>query len=342
VTSAKTGRLAGAAIVLASVFLALAAFEYFLAWENSPEPYPPSRVTIQGKEYPFLYPVRDLFSEGHSVNEKRKLFLLGDSFVAGWACAKKQQNLSGHLQRLMGAGVEVVNLGVGGKDPSNYVDLLNHFPIREGDKVVVVLYDNDIHISRETCELSVRQQRNWPLHVPEFCAALIANQSVAKDEEGFLRHGNQILKQFKTFELIKESAYNLPYLSSLFYRSEYTNRWNDFDSEENRWIVSSLPVMRNVAERKGAQFFLAYYPNTNAISADDWRHRVWLKFIEHASRKTQILIGDPYPFFVQNAPRKAMVWSFTDKHPSCDAHLIMARYLHQFVSDSRNARARSH
>ena len=90
------------------------------------------------------------------MNRKSKVFLLGDSFVAGLTCAKKQQNLSGHLQGLMGDGVEVVNLGVGGKDPSHYTDFLTYFPIRQGDKGVVVLYDNDIHMSKETCELATR------------------------------------------------------------------------------------------------------------------------------------------------------------------------------------------
>ena len=340
--STRINRLVAVALILSSVFVTLIGFEYFLTWENSFEPYPASRLAIEGKDYLFEYPVQNLFDESRPESKKPKLYVVGDSFVAGLACAKRQQDLSGHLQRLIGDTVEVVNLGVGGKDPSNYIDVLTYFPVRKGDKVVVVLYDNDIHMSRESCELATRQEKNWPVYVPTFCDSLISNRSVPKDEEGFWRHANQIVKRYKTFELLKEAIANLPYVSNWLYRSEYVSRWSDFDSEENRWIVSTIPVMKDIAEKRGAQFLLVYYPNTNAISSDDRRHKIWLSFIEHVFQTTQIRIDDPYPFFIQNARRRSMVWSLTDKHPSCDAHSIMAQYLYKLIYVSRNTPSRLH
>ena len=326
------GKLANVLLGLASCLAVLVAFEYLLVLENRFEPYPATSLTIEAKEYLFHYPVQKLIDPSPSTSKEARIFLLGDSFVAGMACVNKQQDLSAHLQQLVGHDVTVVNLGVPGKDPSNYIDLLGFLPLRRGDRVVVILYDNDIHMSRETCELAIRQKHHFAVHVPKFCAALTDDTAAPKDEEGALRRMNQILKRYKIFELIKESTYNLPYASDLFYRTEYANRWVEFDSEENRWIRSTIPIMKNISETKGANFSLLYYPNTNAISRDDPRHTVWLKFIEHARRTMQVEIGDPYPFFIRKAPRKSMVWSLTDKHPSCDAHGIMAQYVYDFIS----------
>lgn len=328
-SSTKTNKLAAFLLVTVSVFVTLIGFECFLRWEDSYEHYPYSQMKIKGETYPFVYPVEKLFRKDDSANKKTNVLLIGDSFVSAIACAKEKQNLSGHLQTLLGDGIEVVNLGVGGKDPANYIDFLMHFPIRKDDLIVVVLYDNDIHMSKDTCRTALRQKGIFPpLHVPDFCSQLTTTMSVQKDEDGFLRQLNQVLKdRSKLFQLIKESAYNIPGVSNLFYRSEFTKRWNDFNADETKWILSTLPIMREIVEQKGARFLLTYYPNTNAISAEDPRHKIWLDFGQYVLEKSQIKLHDPYPFFVQHAQRKSMVWSLTDKHPSCDAHALMAQFL---------------
>jgi len=235
------------------------------------------------------------------------------------------------LQRLLGDSVEVINLGVGGKDPSNYIDFLSFFPIGRGDKVVVILYDNDIHMSQETCELTMRQQKEYPIFSPSFCPSMTQGLSNSKDKQGLLNKANQLFKEFKVFQLAKESSYNIPYFSNMFYRTDFINRWNQFSSEENRWIVSTIPVMRSIAKARDAQFILTYYPNTNLISPEDRRHDIWLNFATFVSNNTGIQLNDPYFYFIETAPRKSMVWSLTDKHPSCDAHLIMAKYLYDLM-----------
>ena len=64
-------------------------------------------------------------------------------------------------------------------------------------------------------------------------------------------------------ELLKESLVNVPLMKDLFYRSEYRNRWNQFESEEIKWIDSALVVISEIVQEKQAKLFLNYYPNTN-------------------------------------------------------------------------------
>lgn len=331
-SSIKKSLLVSIAIIVFSTLVALLVVEAFLYWDNYFKPFQASIVTIEDKKYPFQYSIDSLSEKNHS-NTKPKIFLIGDSFVAGVQCTVKGGNIAEHLQKIVGNSVEVVNLGVGGKDPSNYIDFLNHFDVHKGDKVFVFLYDNDIHMSRETCELTLRQQKIFPIYSPSFCKSLALGESDAKDGEGFMRQVNQILKRFKTFELLKEAAYNLPYISNFFYRTEYLGRWNNYISEENRWIISTIPVMKSLVQNKGAEFTLLYYPNTNSISTEDLRHQIWLDFKGHLFDEKKINLNDPYPFFIQNSSNRSMVWSLTDKHPSCNAHLLMAKYLNTLMGN---------
>ena len=132
-------------------------------------------------------------------------------------------------------------------------------------------------------------------------------------------------------ELLKDSLVNVPLMKDLFYRSEYRNRWNQFESEEIKWIDSALVVISEIVHEKQAKLFLNYYPNTNKISSSDERHKKWLRYIVHLKENHKLELDDPYPFFIQNAPKRSMVWSLTDKHPNCEAHNLMANQVFKAV-----------
>jgi hypothetical protein len=313
-------------LVFLSTSVAFALFETFLHIETRSEAYPRVSLDINGVGYSFEESTAKALSVTEAASSKSNIFVVGDSFVAGATCAAKSEHLTGHMANLMPSS-NIVNLGVGGKNPANYIDFLNYLTLKRGDTVVVVLYDNDIHVSDETCALSLQQKQHFDIHVPDFCQRQLAGEQIAKDKTGFFKKINQSITHFATVQLVKESLHNLPYFSALFYRSEYVSRWNDFNAEENKWIRSTIPVMQKIAESKGAKFELTYYPNSNSIIESDPRHQVWKNFSSKVDRELAIKLHDPYPYFLANAPRKAMVWSLTDKHPSCDAHKLMAEYV---------------
>ena len=317
-------------IVIASVIFAIVLFNFFLFLENKSLPYEKVTYNINGIFYSFEKQTSKAFASDKLTNSKKKLYVVGDSFVAGITCAAKNENLTGHLSNIL-PDLEVINLGVPGKDPSNYIDFLNYFPIDTGDIVAVVLYDNDIHMSMETCSLSFRQKEYYPLYLPSFCKNYLIDAEESKDKKGVLRKINSKLKDNATFSLIKQGLYNLPYFNKFFYKTEFLSRWNNYEADENKWIRSSILVMKQIIESRGGRFELFYYPNTNSIKSSDPRHKIWREFSSKIQKDYGIVINDPYPFFLKVAPRERMVWSLIDGHPSCDAHEIMARFMSQIV-----------
>ena len=123
----------------------------------------------------------------------------------------------------------------------------------------------------------------------------------------------------------------MPLFSEYFYRNEYIARWNKFDDEETKWLISSIKLIENITKAKGANIKFTYYPNTNAINSIDPRHSVWTEFILEVFSQIEVEIDDPYPYFIKNASQTSMIWSLTDKHPSCEAHDIMGKHISDLI-----------
>jgi len=312
------------ALILGSSISGLFLFEFFLIFENRFKPVEKTVVEINGESYPFL---KGVSTEGtlQKSSKSRHLFILGDSFTEGIVCAADNANFPSHLSEMIGADIEVINLGVNGKNTADYVDFLDYFEVVVGDLAIITLYDNDMIISERNCGQIRRQAEKHEVYVPKFCSSEKA--FVDKSSAGLLKVVNKYVKDFKTVQLLKESAAQVPALQGFFYRDEYRNSWNDFKAEENKWLRSSLRVMQEQVQRAGGNVIFTYYPNTNNITRDDYRHQIWTRFLDYAEEQDGIKILDPYPYFVAVAPEKSMVWSLTDKHPNCAAHKIMAEFL---------------
>ena len=319
-------------IALTAIFVTLVACELFLRWDSSFTPFDnPYSINKHDIRYEFQFVKNDL----NSANPK--VFVLGDSFVAGVACSRHGTNLTGHMKRLaadLGRKINFVNLGVSGKAPTNYVDFIDHFQISTGDAVILVLYDNDIYFTHESCRLSKLHKEKYGLYFPSTCDGFLAppTAEVKTDQpsaKNLLREINNYLWQVKLAELARESLYNVPGMSRFYNRSRYRTIWNEFESEEVRLILSQIRHLEELARRTESRFFLTYYPNTNNIRNNDPRHDVWLKFLDFVQKETGLIALDPYPYLQKAAPSTKMVWSLTDKHPSCDAHRIVAEYFVQ-------------
>jgi len=79
----------------------------------------------------------------HVEDGRRKLFVLGDSFVAGVGIADVRERFSDRLQAALGEHTQVHNLGFNGADTRQEAYLLETYPFRP-DVLVLSYYINDI------------------------------------------------------------------------------------------------------------------------------------------------------------------------------------------------------
>lgn len=313
------------ATIFVSIFIVLFLFEIFLIYDNSYKKPQKIEIDVYGQNYLFINRDGiDLFYKKKS--EKHNIFIVGDSFVQGLTCAAANEDLPGQLQTIIGSKARVINLGIEGMNPVEYIDWLSKISINIGDDVVIVLYDNDLHITKENCSQINRQALSYELYQPKFCRKDTADM-IEKDRSTIIKKINQKLKHIKVVKLFKETLANIPLTKNLFYRSEFQSLWNQFDAEETKWMFSSLVLIDQIIRGKGANPHFTYFPNTNYISNNDPRHKIWKNFISEFESSTSIKIYDPYPYFIKTSPNKTMVWSLTDKHPNCEGYNMMANYL---------------
>ena len=319
-------------LIFSSMIFAIIVLELFLIYENS-YPQPKTKeIELYGYKYPFIdRDGLDLFEK--KKTDKRNVFIVGDSFVQGLTCAAGDEDFPGHLQHAMGSQYRVINLAIEGMNPADYLDWLSQISINKGDEVVIVLYDNDIHINQRNCIQINRQALSYDLYVPEFCKSNL-DEMVEKDQSTPLKKLNQKLKRFKVVKIVKEGLASTPLFADLFYRAENQSRWNNYEADETKWIISSLVVIEKLILDKGGKAYFTYYPNTNLISENDPRHEIWQNFILELSSSTGIKVYDPYPYFIKKSSNKSMVWSLTDKHPSCEGYSMMSDYVVSNIFDN--------
>ena len=308
-----------------SVVFSLFLFESFLNYDNYYVQPKLKTISFFNNDYSFLdRPGIDIF-DNSNIQEK-KIAIIGDSFIQGLHCAFKNSDLPAHIQNHIGDTKLVINLGVEGKNPADYIDWLSRADFSSEDEVVIALYDNDIHLTEGNCAQINRQALSLDIYIPKLCR-LNNTQFVAKDNNNILKRINNKTKEIKVVQIAKEGLINIPIFSSFFYRNEFISGWNDYEAEETKWIISAIGAMKKIIEEKQALAHFIYYPNTNFISQSDPRHEIWKNFIQKMRDESGIEIKDPYPYLIQNASSQSMVWSLTDKHPSCEAHKIVSEYV---------------
>ncbi|MDA9665098.1 hypothetical protein N9T92_02745, partial [Candidatus Pelagibacter sp.] len=316
-------------IIFISILITLFVFEWFLIFENKSKPVERTFLEIKGTNYYFVKDPR-LPSAFKKINNKNEIFIIGDSFAEGIVCAADKKNIPCYLDNMLPKKSRVLNLGIGGKNPAHYIDFLDDLKISTGDIAIIILYDNDIHLSTGNCEQIRRHSKEFDTFLPQSCREQ-DKSFIDKSNQSLAQKTNNIFKQYKIVELFKEIVFQIPMFSEKFYRSEYRNRWIDFEADENKWIISSLKTMEKIVKKKDGDIYFLYYPNTNNISKNDERHFQWLKFIQYANKEHNIVISDPYPYIISKAKSSSMVWSLTDKHPNCEAHKLMAEFIYQEI-----------
>ena len=130
------------------------------------------------------------FDKKRLIDNNNKIFVYGDSFIQGDFCAFDKQTLPDEMQKINDE-YTVINVGVDGKSPPNYIDLLtNEIVPKKDDKVILFLYDNDIFISKEMCTLSVIQNKKLCTYKPKICDNIINNKVKDKSKNTFIKYIN--------------------------------------------------------------------------------------------------------------------------------------------------------
>ena len=144
-------------LVFFSSLILLIFFEFFLIWDDYFKPYQnPYKMNINNIPYSFYLNPEEL-----EFNYKSKVFILGDSMVAGSACATKNKNLTANLNKIAQINKEKIkffNFGMEAKSVSHYIDIIKNLNINKNDMVIIFLCENDIQINKEICMLGKKQK----------------------------------------------------------------------------------------------------------------------------------------------------------------------------------------
>jgi hypothetical protein len=313
-------------ITLLSVTFIFILLEVFLMWDDYYKDFPNPYITkINNIKY-------KVYFDNKKLNNNKKILVMGDSFIQGDFCAFNQKTLPDEMQKLK-KNVNILNLGLGGKSLPNYLDLLKEVKPKPEDKVIIFLYDNDIFVSKEMCELAIVHRKNYNTYKPIFCQKLINDNNKDRSEDTLIKYINSKIRTLKTVSMIKDGLINVPYFQKFFFRFEYNKLWTDFNSEENKYITNLIIYLKKYIESQGAKFYLTYFPNTTYISLENPEAKMWVDYFKFLKTNHNINSINAYQFLILNAPQKSMTRSLSDDHPSCNVYKILAPFYINALKD---------
>jgi hypothetical protein len=272
------------------------------------------------------------------VRDKRRIIVIGDSFVYGWGVEIEQtwpKVLEADLNAV-GKNVEVFNLGCPGHGPTEYVEVARHaIPLLKPDLVIVGVLEGD-DVMQERQKLDVKQlslrHRIANLLAPNIVAVLTGQRhltQVAPLNELILRDTNrkQVSELLKTLtpeqrsrlDLIDRQAYQMwldgnlnPYiLDSVIKSPNYFKFTLEPERDDLKQAVarmgSCLREIRKEAEKVGAQEIVVAEPFDAYVTGGHSRE---YGFSLPASAQT----GSAQDDVIETACRQAGVkfYSFTD------------------------------
>ena len=307
-------------ITIFSIFLTLILLEVFLRWDDYYKPYAnPYNLKINNISY-------NLFLDEKKLNKsEKKIILFGDSFIQGEFCAFEKKTLSDYMQEKT-KNLDVFNFGINGKTIINYLDIVEKISIGKNDIFLVFLYDNDIIISKEVCDLAIIQNKKYNLPLPQSCPLILKMKKNEKSNNTILKKINNKIRHLKIVALTKDAFVNVPFLKKFFFRTEYNKLWNDFESEENTYISELIILLKNKIESNGGKFYLTYFPNVTSITKENPNQLMWKKYFSKINSGNDFVIFDPYDFLLKNKTLNNMTRSLSNDHPSCDVYNILSEY----------------
>ncbi len=313
--------------IFISTLFALFLIEVFLIFDDYSKKFEePYEVEVNKIKYKLNLNVKEL------NNNRRKIFVVGDSFIQGEFCAFDKKTLPDEIQKI-NYNYTVLNIGLEGKSLPNYIDLLTtEIKPKKGDKVILFLYDNDIFLSEEMCRLSIIHNNKFGIYEPKMCNEIIDNKIQDKSKNNFLKLINSKVRNFKTVSVLKDALINVSYFKKFFFRTEYNKFWITYESEENKYITDAIVFIKNFVEKNKAEFYLTYFPNITFISKLNPEAKTWIDYFKFLEMEHNIKSINSYSYLIENSPNKRMTRSLSDDHPNCEVYKILAPFYNNIIN----------
>lgn len=277
--------------------------------------------------------------------------VVGDSFVVGEKCGL-EDNLTGHLGRLAaaaGGAADVLNLGIAATTPCSYYLRVKDW-LATGARprhLVVVLYSNDITVSRASCEVVEALEANVDdglvaltaddrAKVLEMCEAagegardLAAGGAAVNSGTGWKA---ALLHYSYALRLVREGVARMMLSAgsggARVGRARYPSRWSDVDGLELKMIATSLARLRALLEAQSIGYTVVFYPNVEQLSAEAEMHGVVEGLKKTLATMAGVTLHNGYDAFLGRPEADIdMTWSMVDAHPNCEAHALFAQWL---------------
>jgi|GEM_PF-574183 hypothetical protein len=246
---------------------------------------------------------RDVDHDPKQVAKRKKVVVLGDSFVAGHGIANPADRFSDRLGSLLGPSFEVFNLGVGGSDLRDGYDRLLQFP-HEIDILVYSYYPNDIEQDGERGGLVLQRAKSYD-DIPAWLRYVVRRSYLLNYLYWRLPHPHE-LTDYKGY--VKQ-CYATPSVLS-----------------QHLQVMDSLA---SFADRKGARFATVVFPFLEDAAQSEFATQPALERF----RQLGLPVLDVRSWML-NRPALDFIVNQNDPHPNEYLHGLVADSLHRLMVDS--------
>ena len=280
------------------------------------------------------------------ADPREAIVVLGDSMVAGINCGF-EQNLVGHFEQAMAPiapGYKAINLGSANTSVFAYLDQLQGYEAGEGVPagVVVMLYTNDADVIEprmcpvldliEDIETITSSEK---AEIRNFCEDAVVGQATYDKTTPWFAIGGPVDSWLHgvsyAYRFFREAAAVLAVSlgdSEPIGRQRYPGLWSDADSLEFRLIAAGMDEIKVVADRHDTPMIVAFYPPVEFLAEDNPMYEASEIAGQELSKRLGVPVLNGFDAYLDD-PRSSrnMTRSFTDAHPSCLGHQILAEWL---------------
>lgn len=310
-------------LLITSVIIILLIIETYLYFDHYSPNYKRYQIKLNDVKLTFNDNPEDFFKD---TNIHKTVFL-GDSFTVGEVCAHDNKDFVNLIKDRKKSETTVYNFGSLGITSTDMINIYNYLEKGKINKLIIVLYYNDIFLSQQSCKNLLKFDK-YGIPYVEKCNKILASSEDTSNDSNLKKIDNYLEIKLKIWRLLKEALANTPFISQFYNRSSWKYLYQDKKSDEFRLLMNTLHYFKKESETKNFDIIFTYFPDINNIIPENRLHDDWKNFI-HVAKKSNIIINDPWPFFLKNASNKNLAWSLTDDHPNCEAHKIMYKFINK-------------